>query len=78
MASQPSLGVSPPLQHMGRSGNDPHERDGIPEILSNVQDNSGIQHLNDRVFNQSTTDRKMKIKVLVQTIRVREWILAQA
>lgn len=62
-------GASPPLQHMRRGGHNPHAsmlfRDGIPEILSNVQ------------VNQSSSDRKMKIKVLVQAVRIREWIVAQ-
>lgn len=73
MASQHTLGASPPqfsenahLQHMGRSGNDPHERlfrDGIPDILSNVQDSSGIPYSDD---SQSFREREMEKKVRIQ------------
>lgn len=51
------------------------EMSGIPEILGNVQDTTGIPHPNDGGFSQRSRDRDMRRKVLLEAVKIREWIL---
>lgn len=51
---------------------------GIPESLSNVQDSTGIPHSTDNgSLSQTSRDRQMKREVILQMIRIREWIIDQ-
>lgn len=51
------------------------EMSGIPEILCNVQDTTGIPHPNDGGFSQRSRDRDMRIKVILEARIIRQLVL---